>query len=74
MSKENDYEAELRDQLDVEIDTNLTSLEYSLKLCRYHRTYVSLATLAFAIHRALQDDTEALVKHLSNHVIAGKRE
>jgi len=73
MSRENDYEAELRDQLDVEIDTNLASFEYSLKLCRDHRTYVSLETLAFAIHHVLQDDTEALAKHLSA-LAAGKRE
>jgi hypothetical protein len=37
MSRENDYEAELADQIDVEIDTNLASLEYSLKLCNYAR-------------------------------------
>ena len=73
MSRENDYEAELADQIDVEIDTNVASLEYSLKLCRDHRTYVSLQTLAFAIHRALQDDTEVLAKYLSA-LAAGKRE
>jgi hypothetical protein len=73
MSRENDYEAELAHQLDTEIDTNLASLEYSLKLCRDHRTYVSLETLASAIHRVLQDETEALVKHLSTYA-TGKRE
>lgn len=51
----------------------LASLEYSLKLCRDHRTYVSLATLAFAIHHVLQDDTDALVEHLSAYA-TGKRE
>lgn len=38
MSREDDYEAELAD----EIDTNLAALEYSLKLCRDHRTYVGV--------------------------------
>ncbi len=38
-----------------------------------HRTYVSLETLAFAIHRVLQDETDVLVEHLSA-LAAGKRE
>jgi hypothetical protein len=47
---------------------NLAALRYDLKLCREHGTYVDLETLAFAIHHILQDDTEALVKHLSAYV------
>jgi len=72
MSRENDYEAELADQLDVEIDTNLAALQYDLKLCREHGTYIDLKTLAFVIHHVLQDDTDVLVKHLSAYA-TGKR-
>lgn len=44
---------------------NLAALEYDLKLCREHGTYVDTKTLAFAIHHVLQDDTKALIKELS---------
>ena len=53
---------------DHAIDMNLAALEHHLKLCREHRTYVDIETLAFAIHRILRDDTEVLVKHLSDYV------
>jgi hypothetical protein len=58
---------------DIEIDMNLAALEYDLKLCREHGTYVDTKTLAFAIHHVLQDDTEALIAGLSAYV-TGKRE
>jgi hypothetical protein len=51
---------------------NLAALEYDLKLCREHGTYVDTKTLAFAIHHVLQGDTEALIAELSAYV-TGKR-
>jgi hypothetical protein len=67
---------DLDDDVDKEILTgmNLAALDYDLKLCREHGTYVSTETLAFAIHHVLQDDTEELIKHLSALVAKGKRE
>lgn len=68
-----------RDIFDVDVDSdietgmNLAALRYDLKLCREHGTYVDLETLAFAIHHVLQDDTDALVEHLSAYA-TGKRE
>jgi hypothetical protein len=64
-----------RDIFDADIETgmNLAALQYDLKLCREHETYVDLETLAFAIHHVLQGDTEGLIKHLSAHT-RGKRE
>jgi hypothetical protein len=68
-----------RDIFDVDIDNeietgmNLAALQYDLKLCREHGTYVDLETLAFAIHHVLGDDTDVLVKHLSAYA-TGKRE
>jgi hypothetical protein len=56
---------------ETEIGMNLAALEYDLKLCREHGTYVDLETLACAIHHVLQDDTEVLVKHLSAYVEEG---
>ena len=50
---------------DIEIGINLAALDYDLKLCREHGTYVPCETLAFAIHHVLQDETEVLIKHLS---------
>jgi hypothetical protein len=58
---------------DIETGMNLAALEYDLKLCREHGTYIPIETLAFAIHHVLQDDTEVLIKHLSAHA-RGKRE
>jgi hypothetical protein len=67
---------DLDDEVDKEILTgmNLAALDYDLKLCREHGTYVPIETLAFAIHHVLQDDTEVLIKHLSALVAKGKRE
>ena len=68
-----------RDIFDVDVDSdietgmNLAALEYDLKLCREHGTYVDIETLAFAIHHVLQDDTDVLVKHFSAYA-TGKRE
>jgi hypothetical protein len=68
-----------RDIFDVDVDNdietcmNLAALQYDLKLCREHGTYIDLKTLAFAIHHVLQDDTEVLVQHLSAYA-TGKRE
>jgi hypothetical protein len=42
---------------DIETGMNLAALQYDLKLCREHGTYIDLKTLAFAIHHVLQDDT-----------------
>ena len=62
-----------RDIFDIDVDSdietgmNLAALQYDLKLCREHGTYIDLKTLAFAIHHVLQDDTDVLVKHLSAH-------
>jgi hypothetical protein len=66
---------DLDDDVDKEILTgmNLAALEYDLKLCREHGTYVDTKTLAFAIHHVLQDDTEVLIKELSAYM-RGKRE
>jgi hypothetical protein len=47
-------------------------LDYDLKLCREHGTYVDTETLAFAIHHVLQGDTEELIKHLSAHMKKGE--
>ena len=60
--------------IDHEIETgmNLAALQYDLKLCREHGTYIDLKTLAFAIHHVLQDDTDVLVQHLSAYA-TGKR-
>jgi hypothetical protein len=58
---------------DIETGMNLAALEYDLKLCREHGTYVDTKTLAFAIHHVLQDDTEALIAELSAYA-TGKRE
>jgi hypothetical protein len=58
---------------ETEIGMNLAALQYDLKLCREHGTYVDLETLAFAIHYVLQGDTEVLIQHLSAHT-RGKRE
>lgn len=54
--------------IDHAIDMNLAALEYDLKRCREHGTYVDTKTLAFAIHHVLQDDTEALIAELSAYV------
>ena len=68
-----------RDIFDVDVDSdietgmNLAALQYDLKLCREHGTYIDLETLAFAIHHVLQDDTDMLVEHLSAYT-AGKHE
>jgi hypothetical protein len=68
-----------RDIFDVDVDSdietgmNLAVLQYDLKLCREHGTYIDLKTLAFAIHHVLQDDTDVLVQHLSAYA-TGKRE
>jgi hypothetical protein len=68
-----------RDVFDTDIDNeietgmNFAALQYDLKLCREHGTYIDLKTLAFAIHDVLQDDTDVLVKHLSAYG-TGKRE
>jgi hypothetical protein len=68
-----------RDICDVDVDSdietgmNLAALQYDLKLCREHGTYIDLKTLAFAIHHVLQDDTEALIAELSA-CVTGKRE
>jgi hypothetical protein len=61
--------------IDNEIETrmNLAALQYDLKLCREHGTYIDLKTLAFAIHHVLQGDTEVLVQHLSVYA-TGKRD
>jgi hypothetical protein len=59
---------------EIEIGMNLAALDYDLKLCREHGTYVPTETLAFAIHHVLKDDTEVLIKHLSAIVAKGKRE
>jgi hypothetical protein len=59
---------------EIKIGMNLAALDYDLKLCREHRTYVPTETLAFAIHHVLKDDTEFLIKHLSALVAKGKRE
>jgi hypothetical protein len=63
MSKRNIFD----DDVDKEIETgmNLAALEYDLKLCREHGTYVDTETLAFAIHHVLKGDTEALIRELS---------
>jgi hypothetical protein len=53
---------------------NLAALDFDLKLCREHGTYVPTETLAFAIHHVLQDDTEEIIKHLSALVAKGRRE
>jgi hypothetical protein len=58
---------------DIETGMNLAALQYDLKLCREHGTYIDLKTLAFAIHHVLQDDTDVLVKHLFAYA-TGKRE
>jgi hypothetical protein len=58
---------------DIETGMNLAALQYDLKLCREHGTYIDLKTLAFAIHHVLQDDTEVLVQHLSVYA-TGKRD
>jgi hypothetical protein len=58
---------------DIETGMNLAALQYDLKLCREHGTYVDMKTLSFAIHHVLQDDTDVLVKHLSAYS-TGKRE
>jgi hypothetical protein len=54
---------------DIEIGMNLAALDYDLKLCREHGTYVPTETLAFAIHHVLQDDTAELIKHLSAYMM-----
>jgi hypothetical protein len=59
---------------DIEIGMNLAALDFDLKLCREHGTYVPTETLAFAIHHVLQGDTEELIKHLSALVAKGRRE
>jgi hypothetical protein len=51
---------------------NLTALQYDLRLCREHGTYVDIETPAFAIHHVLQGDTEELIKHLSAHMNKGE--
>jgi hypothetical protein len=68
MSKRDSLD-DLDDDVDKEILTgmNLAALEYDLKLCREHGTYVPIETLAFAIHHSLKDDTEMLIKHLCLH-------
>ena len=58
---------------DIETAMNLAALQYDLKLCREHGTYIDLKTLAFAIHHVLQDDTDVLARHLSAYA-TGKRE
>jgi hypothetical protein len=75
MSKRNMFD-DLDEDVDKEILTgmNLAALDYDLKLCREHGTYVPTETLAFAIHHVLQDDTEEIIKHLSALVTKGKRE
>ena len=57
---------------DIEIGMNLAALDYDLKLCREHGTYVPTETLAFAIHHVLQGDTEELIRHLSAHMKKGE--
>jgi hypothetical protein len=73
MSKRDIFD-DLDDDVDKEILTgmNLTALEYDLKLCREHGTYVPTETLAFAIHHVLQDDTAELIKHLSAYMKKGE--
>jgi hypothetical protein len=71
------YHAAMLSDVDkeIEIDMLLAALEYNLKLCREHGTYVPIETLALSIHNALlKDDTEFLIKHLSALVAKGKRE
>lgn len=46
---------------------NLAALQYDLKFCREHGTYVEIGRLASAIHHALgDDDTEELATELSS--------
>jgi hypothetical protein len=66
-----------RDIFDVDVDSgietgmSLAALQYDLKLCREHRTYVDTETLAFAIHHVLQGDAAELIKHLSARMNKG---
>jgi thymidylate synthase ThyX len=48
----------------IATEMNLVALEHYLKVCREHRTYVEIRTLAYAIRQILKDDTELLAKHL----------
>jgi hypothetical protein len=67
-----------RDIFDIDVDNeietgmNLAALQYDLKLCREHGTYVDTETLASAIHHVLEDDTKELIEHLSAHTNKGE--